>query len=146
MRRRWVWLSCVIVLLAATVRFALAQDESAYVVIVNPNNPERSLDRKLLSDIFLKKVTRWPDGEACRPVDQRPSSSVRRRFSNDVHRRSVAAVRSYWQQQIFSGRDVPPPELESDVEVIRYVRRHRGAVGYVSARADLEGTRVVRVE
>lgn len=60
-------------------------------------------------------------------------------------KRSVEAVRSYWQQRIFSGRDVPPPELDTDEEVVRYVLKHDGAVGYVSAGADIDGLKVISV-
>jgi len=35
---------------------------------------------------------------------------IRVAFSKSVHGKSVGAVRAFWQQQIFSGRDVPPPE------------------------------------
>ena len=47
-------------------------------------------------------------------------------------KRSVAAVRSYWQQRIFSGRDVPPPEVDTENQVIKYVAGDPGALGYVS--------------
>ena len=60
-------------------------------------------------------------------------------------KRSVEAVKGYWQQRIFSGRDVPPPELETDDEVVRYVLKHEGAVGYVSGSADARRRKVVSV-
>ena len=60
--------------------------------------------------------------------------------------RSVGAVRAYWQHVVFSGRDVPPPQLASDAEVVKYVATHEGAVGYVSGSAPVEGARVVGVE
>jgi len=65
------------------------------------------------------------DGETALPVDLRSDSSVRRKFSESVLKRSVAAIRSYWQQRIFSGREVPPPELDSDAAVLRYVAKYR---------------------
>jgi ABC-type phosphate transport system substrate-binding protein len=123
-----------------------AAPPSAFWVIVNPNNPAVALDRKFLADAFLKKTTRWPGGEVVRPVDLRPDSPVRRRFSEDVLGRSIAAVKSYWQQLIFSGRAIPPPELDSDEEVLRYVGRHPGAVGYVSGTAELRGVKAVNVK
>src|SRR4051812_20972356 len=91
----------------------------SFRLIVNPANGVTALDRKFLADAFLKKTTRWPGGELIRPVDLGTESAIRRRFSEDVLGRSVAAVKSYWQQMIFSGRAVPPPELDSDEEVIR---------------------------
>jgi ABC-type phosphate transport system substrate-binding protein len=108
-------------------------------VIVNAASPVVALDRRFLTDAFLKKTTRWPSGELIRPVDLSAESDVRRRFSEDVLNRSVSAVKSYWQQLIFSGRAIPPPELDGDDEVIRYVSKYAGAVGYVSGGVALTG-------
>jgi len=118
-------------------------DAPGFVVIVNAQNPLKTEPRALLSQIFLKQLTRWEDGELVRPVDLSPGSLVRRAFSNEVIGRSVAAVRHYWQQRIFSGRDVPPPELDSEEAVLRYVARYRGALGYVSVTAKLAGLKVL---
>jgi hypothetical protein len=71
---------------------------------------------------------------------------VRRRFCEEVLSRSVAAVKSYWQQLIFSGRAVPPPELDTDEEVVRYVAKYSGAIGYVSGASELSGVKVVAVK
>ena len=117
----------------------------AFVVIANAKNPSNGSPREFLSDAFLKKTTRWDDGEAIRPVDLGPGASARRAFSQKVLDRSVAAVRSYWQQRIFSGRELPPPELGSDDAVIEYVQRNRGAVGYVSGTAHLHDVKVLPV-
>jgi len=113
-------------------------------IIVHPNRPSQ-VERAFLADAFLKNVTRWSDDEAIRPVDQRADSPTRRRFSESVLKRSVAAVKTYWQQRIFSGRGVPPPELDSDEAVVRYVESHEGAVGYVSGATPTGKTKVVTV-
>jgi ABC-type phosphate transport system substrate-binding protein len=119
---------------------------TAYRVIANPRNPTGSVDSKFLSDAFLKKITRWPNGELILPVDLNADSPVRRKFTEAILRRSVPAVRSYWQQLIFSGRDVPPPELDSDSVVVQYVLKHAGAVGYVAASADLTAVKLIAVK
>jgi ABC-type phosphate transport system substrate-binding protein len=115
------------------------------VIVVNPSNATTTIERRFLEDAFLKKTTRWPNGEVIRPVDLAPESSVRRKFSEDVIRRSVASVRSYWQQIIFAGRDVPPPEFDTEDDVIKYVLKHAGGVGYVSGGASIGNLRVVGV-
>lgn len=126
--------------------WALAQPAPApYQVIVNGKNPMTQVSRRLLSEVFLKKKTRWDGGELIRPVDQEADSAVRRQFSEHILKRSVSAVRSYWQQIIFAGRDVPPPELTGDAQVLTYVRQYAGAVGYVSATADTAGAKVLPV-
>ena len=149
-KRRWsrrafggALLSLATVLL--TRSRAYADKPPDFAVVVHPKNPISSASKGFLTDAFLKKRTEWDDGERIRPVDQEPRAPVRKRFSKAVLKRSVAAVRHYWQQRIFSGRGVPPPELDSDEHVVRYVLEHRGAIGYVSADAPLHGARAIKV-
>jgi hypothetical protein len=121
------------------------EPRTAYRIICHPNNASDAVDRQFLEDVFLKKTTTWPRGGVTRPVDLEPESRVRRQFSLDVLRRPVDAVRSYWQQRIFSGRELPPPELERDEDVVSFVLKDPGAVGYVSADTALRGARVLTV-
>lgn len=114
----------------ATARPARAQ---GYVVIVNGGNAVKSLSKEQLTSIFLKKTVKWDGGAVIAPVDQDKSSKVRESFTKAVHGRSVSAVDSYWQQQIFAGKDVPPPERDSDADVIAFVKANPNAIGYVSA-------------
>ena len=123
----------------------VAADGPSFRVIAHPSTKVQHVGRDFLADAFLKRTTRWADGARISPVDQRADADVRERFSERVLRRSVSAVRSYWQQMIFGGRDVPPPELETDEAVIRYVSSRAGAVGYVSSTAQLDNVRVLEV-
>lgn len=120
-----------------------AGGSGGFKVVVNAANPVATLERRFLEDVFLKRITRWSGGGFIHPVDLTPDSSPRRQFSEDVLHRSVAAVKNYWQQLIFSGRDVPPPEVDTDDQVIRYILKHPGGVGYVSATAAVEGVKVL---
>jgi ABC-type phosphate transport system substrate-binding protein len=114
-------------------------------VIVHPEMSVQSLERRTLSEMFLKKITRWPGGDAIQPVDLAPGSRTRHAFSEDVVGRTVASVKSYWQQIIFTGRGLPPPELADDAAVIDYVLRHTGSIGYVSGTASVGAARVVTI-
>jgi hypothetical protein len=136
-------------LVALSVGFFAVAAQSlprGYQIIRNPSNPVDAVDRQFLEDAFLKKKTAWPDGAVIRPVDLAPASTARRQFSDDVLRRPVDAIRSYWQQRIFAGRELPPPEFSSDAEVVRFVLRERGAVGYVSSAATLNGARPLTIK
>jgi len=124
----------------------LAASPPTYRLIVNPKNDATGVDRRFVADAFLKKITRWPDGESVHPVDLSAESLARARFSEEVIRRSVPAVKSYWQQLVFSGRDVPPPELDRDEDVIAYVLRFPGGIGYVSGAADVDRVKVVTIK
>lgn len=118
---------------------------SAYVLITHPGNPVSRLDRKFVAELFFRRATRWSDDTPARPVDLGPDSPARSRFSQEILSRSVASVRSYWQQQIFSGQGLPPPELAGDDAVVSYVVSHPGAIGYVAVGTSLNGARTVDV-
>lgn len=124
---------------------SLAQSSAGYVVIVHPDNPQATVSREFLAEAFLKRKTSWSDGEAIRPVDLEPGASARQKFSQDVLKRSVTAVRSYWQQIIFSGRGVPPTELQSEEDAVRFVLRERGGLAYVSPSAQLGRAKALTV-
>jgi ABC-type phosphate transport system substrate-binding protein len=106
----------------------------SFVVIVNTSVPGQSVRRADLAAVFLKKALRWGDGSPATPVDQSGSSAVRREFSDAVLKMPVSTVVQYWQKQLLSS----PGQLrltvvkESDDEVLAYVARTSGAVGYVS--------------
>lgn len=145
--RRWVLAAALALLAVAShsMGVALAGEGERFVMVVHVSNPEQSLSRVFLAEAFLKKTTRWQNGEQLRPVDQRFDKPIRSSFSESVLLRSAAAIRSYWQQRIFSGRGVPPPALDSDAAVLRYVRQNPGGVGYVSAQADVNEVKDVKV-
>jgi hypothetical protein len=136
--------SLVLLLGAVLCAWPARGGDPEFKIVVHPAR-QKEIERPFLVDAFLKNVTRWPDGEAIRPVDLRPDSPTRRKFSESILKRSVPAVKTYWQQRIFSGRGVPPPELDSDEAVIRYVESHAGAVGYVSAGAPIGNAKVATI-
>ena len=132
--------------LLAARRASTAEPAPAFRVIVHPANPAARLDKHFVADAFLKKRTRWGDDRAIQPVDLGVKAGARGAFSRDVLGRDVVSVRRYWAQLVFSGRGVPPRELPTDGDVIKFVATHSGAIGYVTAGAALEGVKAVEVE
>lgn len=110
---------------------------STFQVIVNRSNATSELTRAEVSAIFMKRIRSWRDGSEILPVDQPARSALREAFSRGIHEKGTAFVSRYWQRLIFAGRDIPPPELPSDEEVMAFVAKNQGAVGYVSAGVDL---------
>lgn len=133
-------LGAALVLAAAP---AAAQDVK---VIVNSGNATADLPAATVAKLFLKEAAKFPNGTAATPVDQVKSSATRAAFSKAILGRPVSAVETYWQQQIFSGKEVPPTTKANDDEVIAFVKANAGAIGYVSAGASTAGVKVVDVK
>lgn len=130
------WTAGVVLVLGLTAMASGVRpsaEAEAFVVIVNVANPVSSVGGELLSGLFLKRVTQWDGGLPAQPVDLTPDSPVRSSFSQQIHHKATPAVKAYWQQMIFSGREVPPPEKPSPRDVVAFVSANRGGVGYVPA-------------
>ena len=143
---RHLILGCLTVLALSLVHgdsSAQAPKES-FRIVVNESLEVDSVSKSLISKILLKQVRRWENGTQASPIDLHRNSPVREAFSTTIHGRKGRAIESYWQRQIFSGGQSPPPMAASDQEVIAHVQTHPGGIGYVSSNARLEGVREVR--
>lgn len=138
--RRIFFLLTAVVLLGPAAGWA-----ADYQVIVNANNPTDILTREQLGKMFLKKIVKWDTGTPIVPVDQAPISPARAAFTRIVHGKPVSAIASYWQQQIFAGRDVPPAEKAGDAAVIAFVKANPGAIGYISGGVTADGVKLLSI-
>ena len=116
-------------------------------MIVNAANPVTALRQDQVSGAYLGKTYRWPNGgQEVLAVDQVDRSPARALFARQILGKSLDALNSYWQRQVFSGRTSPPPQRVSDTEVLIYVRSNPGALGYVQAGTDLgTGVKIISV-
>jgi ABC-type phosphate transport system substrate-binding protein len=136
--------SAFVLSLAAPALLTAAED---FVVIVHPSVAGASIRRPDLAAVFLRKAARWGSGSLAIPVDQSGTSAVRRSFSEAVLGMPVATAVQYWQKQMFEANPLRPPAVKgSDAEVIAFVAKTEGGVGYVSKTATLPpGVKAVAV-
>jgi hypothetical protein len=120
-------------------------DDERYEVIVHPANPITAIDRSFLRNAYLKKEIEWPNGKAIQPVDLTTKFPARDQFTHEVLKKTPAQLKSYWNQRIFSGKGVPPPEADGAANVIAYVLANPGAVGYLPAHRDPGGAKLIEV-
>ncbi len=125
----------------------LAAQDKSWVVVVNEGNTLSGISTDELNHIYTKKTIRWTDGQAIVPVDLTDDAPVRETFSQAVLRKSVSAVKAYWQSLIFSGRGVPPVQFQTEQAVLSYVRSTPGAIAYVSSETNVgPGIRKVHLQ
>lgn len=147
MTRRTRWITITLAALAAAALRtapAVAQDEG-FVVIVNTANPVTALSRQQVTDIFMKKTAQWAHGGDVHPVDQPAVAPVRDAFSRAVHGKPASAVASWWGQQMFSGRAVPPPQRPTDRAVVAFVREDALGIGYVTTGTPVQDVKSVHI-
>lgn len=101
------------------------------VVIVSPENKVERISVEEMKAIYLKEKKEWEDGIPFIPIDLEESHPAREQFAEKIMKRTLAGLKFYWIQQIFSGRGTPPIVLGSEEKVKAYVNGHPGAIGYI---------------
>ena len=112
------------------------------VIVANPRVPAASISMRALANIYLLRVTTWPNGEPIVPVNKMANSRIRRRFSMAVFGQPPIALAEYWNRVHFQGEN-PPLVLGSDRDVVDFVGKVPGAIGYVRASTPTKGVKVL---
>jgi ABC-type phosphate transport system substrate-binding protein len=139
-------LSLFAALLVAVVAPARSLAAQEFKIIANNSVSASSISADALAKVFLKQTDKLPDGSAATPVYQSKTSATRIAFDKAILGKSVAGVETFWQQQIFSGKDVPPASKSTDDDVINFVKSTPGGIGYVSAGSAAAGVKVIAVK
>lgn len=106
---------------------ALAADRA--VVIVG-HAAVRKLDLPTLRRIYTGKTVEV-DGVRVAPVNAAPGTGLRQRFLADYLETSEDEYVAYWTVRRYVGKGTPPTELRSVAEVVDFVSRTPGAIGYL---------------
>jgi ABC-type phosphate transport system substrate-binding protein len=103
------------------------------VAVVSSKSTITALSKTQASDIFLGKVSRFPDGAAAVPLDQAEGSVVRNEFYTKLDGKSAAQMKAYWSRIIFTGRGQPPKAVPDSVEMKRLIAENPAAIGYIDS-------------
>lgn len=129
--------------LALALASAWAGDAQAEpVLVVNAANSV-ALDDEAAAKLFLRQVKTFPDGSPASPVNQK-DGAVTEAFRAQVLKKNAAQFKAYWAQQVFTGGAKPPPELEGDDAVLKFVADTPGGIGYVDSGKGRPGVRVLK--
>jgi ABC-type phosphate transport system substrate-binding protein len=116
------------------------------VVVVSANNPVESLSRAQLTDIYLGRLNRFPNGDPVVPIDQRERSPTHDEFYSQYLGQSPAQIKAHWSKLIFTGRGQPPRAVPDDEAAAELVAENPNAIAYVDAGAVNERLRVIAIE
>ncbi len=112
-------------------------------VIANPSVNADSISAGELRTVFLKEK-RSLGGSHVEPVLAR-SGPVHEAFLRFYLGRTDDDLQTYYRSLVFTGRASMPKALESDAEIIAYVAKTRGAIGYISPNTSSVGVRILAV-
>ena len=122
--RTWLMLGCL-----------LAPGLAGAAVVIVAHGNVRKLDVTQVQRIYTGRLVELA-GQALLPVNQAPGSLMRQRFLNDYLQQDEDRYTAYWTVRRYVGKGTPPHEVRQTAEMIDYVSKTPGAIGYIDE-ADL---------
>jgi hypothetical protein len=115
-----------------------------FKVVANPSVKASEISADDLKGVFLATKASLPDGSQVEPVLAK-TGAAHQAFLKDLGK-SDAGLSTYYRSLVFTGKGSMPKICGSDAEVIEYVAKTKGAIGYVSASATTSGTKTLDVK
>ena len=132
-------------LVAALVMLGFAHRLGGEVkVIANQSVRADSISVAELKRVYLQQTHLLGDGSHVEPVLEK-GGSAHDTFLRDFLEINDDALQSYYRTLVFTGKGSMPRALDSDTDVVAYVTKTRGAIGYVSATAHVDGVKVLPI-
>ena len=119
------------ILVILTVFITLGRTEEI-VFIVNKSLNIDKADKDFLVKIFLREVD-FIDGYEVVPVNLPPNNPLRKIVERKLLKMTREELSIYWNKKYLDGIE-PPLVLESEEAVKEFVKKVKGAVGYISSK------------
>jgi TonB family protein len=113
-------------------------------VIVNPSVKAESISARELKSLYLEEKSSL-NGAHVEPVIEK-HGPAHEAFLRDYLGQTDDELQKYYQALVFTGRGMMPKAVGSDAEVVAYVAKTKGAIGYVGNSANVEGVRTLAIE
>jgi TonB family protein len=113
-------------------------------IIANPSVKGGKISASEVKSVFLGERNSLRDGTHVVPVLSK-GGAAHEAFLKNYLATNDDALQNYYRALVFTGKGLMPKALRSDAEVVAYVAKTRGAIGYVSSTATLDGVRTLAV-
>jgi len=114
-------------------------------IIANSSVGASSLSGDDLKGVFLCTKSSLSDGSRVEPVLLK-SGAVHEAFLKEYVGKTEDALNTYYRSLVFTGKGSMPKAFAVDAEVVAYVEKTKGAIGYVSASASTGSAKTLDVK
>ena len=122
---------------------ARAASGSSLVIVAGSDFNISRLSKSEVEAIFLQKRVSGPGQQILVPIFLPDSSDSSVEFADRVLGKSVKQLRAYWNLKVLTGRLKPPIVVETPEELITYLNRNHGSLGYLYESDVRDGLRVL---
>jgi hypothetical protein len=124
---------------------AIGAYASELKIIANQSVAASTVSADELKGVFLATKTSLSDGSHVEPVLEK-GGPTHEAFLKEYLGKTESALETYYRSLVFTGKASMPKTLGTDAEVVAYVAKTKGAIGYVAADANAEGVKTLEMK
>jgi hypothetical protein len=114
-------------------------------IIANESVGATSVSADELKGVFLATKTSLSDGSHVEPVLEK-GGPVHEAFVKEYLGKTDSALETYYRSLVFTGKASMPKTVGTDAEVVTYVAKTKGAIGYVGAASSTDGVKTLEMK
>lgn len=134
-------------LLAGSGFWSVADETAGLAVVVNKTTALETVDFAELRQMILGDRLKWRDGEKVIAVETPANSPERTLVMKFLYRMNDAALKRYYMQLAFTGKDVVMPRDVTSADALKkFVATNPGAVGCIFASEVDDSVKVLKVD
>ncbi len=136
----------VVLLSAPSTTLAADAPKIQVALIINPKLAVKDMTKKDLKDMFLGKKTQWADKDKTPVVFvMLKGGDVHKQFLKDFVGKTEAQFKTYWKKQVFTGKAKMPKDFKTEKEMMAYIAKTKGAIGYADIKTIADQTTVKKL-
>jgi len=120
----------VLCVLSVALVSSLGLSAQDVFLIIHPSNKNLSLSQKDVQKIYLNRKRRWDNGDKITPITLN-TGKVHKVFLSQYLHKGERQFSTFWKRLLFTGKGVPPTSFATEDEVVAFVAKTPGAIGYV---------------
>ena len=134
-----------LLIVAANLLAVNAMRAADIKVVANSSVTASSVSSKELKDIYLQSEMALGNGNPVQPVLLK-AGAAHESFVKEFVGKTPIALDTYYRSLIFTGKGFMPKTLSNDAEVVSYVAKTKGAIGYVGASVPATGVKTLELK
>ncbi len=117
--------------------FIISAEAQDIVIIANTSAPDDSLSRQELTNIFIGNQRNWSDRSRV-VIATFKEGAVHDAFTETYLGRTSRQYDNHWKKLVFTGKGKMPDSFDTEQNMIGFVAKTAGAIGYVSAGTEID--------
>ena len=133
------------VVLAVVLMAIAASAFSAPIMIANNDVPEDALTAGQMKDFFLGKSAQWSNGSRV-VLSMLKGGDVSKEFLKSTVKKSQKQYSTFWKKAVFSGTGEMPAAFDTEADIVMYVSKTPGAIGYIDDATPHDDVKVISLK